>query len=114
MIGVHPKWRTHSQWFDVPVLKEISGDPTVHMNPEDARGKGIAEGDKVKIFNDRGYVVMAVNLDHGVQPGTITVPKGWEEGQFIEGHYQNLTSRVMSPIINNSAFFDVLVDVEKV
>ena len=114
MLQVHPKWRTHSQWFDVPVLNEVSGDPTMHINSVDADAKGIKEGDTVKIFNDRGYVVMKTNINNGVQPGTITVPKGWEKGQFIEGHYQDLTSRVMHPMINNSGFFDVLVDVEKV
>ena len=113
LLQVHPKWRTHSQWWDVPMLEEISGPPTMHINPADAGKKGIAEGDTVKIFNDRGYVVMTANLNDGVQPGTITVPKGWEKGQFIDGHYQDLTSRVMHPMINNSAFFDALVDVEK-
>ena len=113
LLQVHPKWRTHSQWFDVPMLDEISGPPTVHMNPVDAAAKGVAEGDTVKVYNDRGHVVMTVNINDGVQPGTITVPKGWEKGQFIDGHYQDLTSRVMNPMINNSAFFDALVDVVK-
>ncbi len=113
LIQVHPKWRTHSQWFDVPVLNEVSGDPTMHINPVDAAAKGIQTGDIVKIFNDRGYVVMKADINNGVQPGTVTVPKGWEKGQFIEGHYQDLTMRVMHPMINNSGFFDVLVDVEK-
>ena len=113
-LQVHPKWRTHTQWFDVPMLEEISGPPTVHMNPADAATKGIVEGDIVKVFNDRGHVVMPVELNSGVQPGSITVPHGWEKGQFIDGHYQDLTSRVMHPMINNSAFFDALVDVEKI
>ena len=105
---------THSQWFDVPVLREVSGEPTVHMNPADAEAKGIANGDVVKVYNDRGYVVMKAEINSAVQPGAVTVPHGWEYGQFIEGHYQDMTSRVMHPMINNSAFFDVLCNVEKV
>ncbi len=114
LLNIHPKWRTHSQWFDVPVLEEISGKPKLHMNPEDAAAKGIAEGDVVKVYNDRGYVVIEATLNAGMQPGCVGVPKGWEKGQFIEGHYQDLTSRVMHPMINNSAFFDALCNVEKV
>ena len=114
MLQVHAKWFTHSQWFDVPVLREVSGEPTVHMNPADAETKGIANGDVVKVYNDRGYVVMKAEINSAVQPGAVTVPHGWEYGQFIEGHYQDMTSRVMHPMINNSAFFDVLCNVEKV
>ena len=112
--NVHPKWRTHSQWWDVSVLKEVSGEPTMHINTVDADAKGIQTGDIVKIFNDRGYVVMKAEINNGVQPGTITIPKGWEKQQFIDGHYQDLTSKVMNPMINNSAYFDVLADIEKV
>ena len=113
MLQTHLRWRTHTQWWDVEVLDEISGQPNVHMNPADAAAKGITDGDKVKVYNDRGYVVLVAYLDNGVQPGTVTIPHGYEKGQFIEGHYQDLTMNEMHPMAMNTGFFDALVDVVK-
>lgn len=114
MISEHVKFRTHTQWWDVPVLLELDPEPTVKINPEDAKKYDIRTGDKVKIFNERGYVVMKAVLNAGIQPGVLVAPKGWEKDQFIDGHFGDLTSRVMHPICANSAFFDLLVAIEKV
>lgn len=113
MLQTHLRWRTHTQWWDVPALDEIAGEPNIHMNPADAAAKGISDGDQVKVYNDRGYVVLVAYLDNGVQPGTITMPHGYENGQFIDGHYQDLTQNEMHPMTANTGFFDALVDVEK-
>lgn len=113
IISEHVRFRTHSQWWDVPALLEINPEPTVKINPADAIQYAIVTGDKVKLYNDRGYVVMTANLDGGVQPGVVVAPKGWEKKQFIDGHYQDLGSRYINPVCANQAFFDVLVGLEK-
>ena len=43
----------------------------------------------------------------------IIVPKGWEEDQFVAGHYADLTSHVFNPTVPNNCFFDALCEVEK-
>lgn len=113
IISDHVRFRTHTQWWDVPVLLELDPEPTVKINPADAKKYGIKTGDKVKIYNDRGYVVMKANLNAGTQPGVLTAPKGWEKQQFIDGHFGDLSSRYVHPIVANSAFFDLLVAIEK-
>ncbi len=113
IISEHVRFRTHSQWWDVPVLLELNPEPTVKINPADAAKFRIKTGDKVKLYNDRGYVVMKANLNDGVQPGVVVAPKGWEKKQFIDGHYQDLGSRYINPVCANQAFFDVLVGMEK-
>ncbi|WP_019851179.1 molybdopterin-dependent oxidoreductase [Desulfitobacterium sp. PCE1] len=113
MIQDKGRWRTHSQWWDVPILKELSPEPFVRINPSDAAARNIKTGDIVKLYNDRGYVKIKAVVDRGIQPGVLSLPKGREKHEFIEGHYQDLTSRVMNSVCANSAFFDVLVQVEK-
>ncbi|WP_019240569.1 MULTISPECIES: molybdopterin-dependent oxidoreductase [Bacillus] len=113
MISDHVKFRTHSQWWDVPVLLELDPEPLLKINPDDADKYGIKTGDKVKIYNDRGYVIMKAAINAGCQPGVLTAPKGWEKSQFIEGHFADLSSRVMHSICANSAFNDLLVAIEK-
>lgn len=113
IISDHSRYRTHTQWWDVPALLELDPEPFVKINAQDAAKYGIKTGDKVKIFNDRGYVVMKAHLNNGVQPGVLTAPKGWEKQQYIDGHFSDLTSRVVNKICANSAFFDVAVAIEK-
>jgi molybdopterin-containing oxidoreductase family molybdopterin binding subunit len=113
IISDHVKFRTHTQWWDVPVLRELDPEPLLKINPDDAKKHGIKTGDKVKIYNDRGYVVMKAAINAGCQPGVLTAPKGWEKSQFIDGHFADLSSRVINPVCANSAFFDLLVGIEK-
>ena len=110
---VHAKWRTHTQWFDVPVLEEVSGEATLHMNPADAEAKGLAAGDLVKAYNERGHVVMPLVINPGVPQGMVTVPHGFEKGQFIDGHYQDLTLNVMHSMCVNTGYFDAHCNVVK-
>lgn len=109
----HKRWRTHSQHAFVPWLRELDPEPYIYMNDEDAAAKGIGEGDVVKVFNDRGYVVLKAHVQPGMRSGTVNMAKGWHRGQYIEGHYQNLIGKITHPYFNNTAFYDILVDVAK-
>jgi anaerobic selenocysteine-containing dehydrogenase len=116
MFQEHQRWRTHTQWGGsaAPWLREMDPEPTIKLNPADAAPREIKSGDIVKVFNDRGYVVIKAVLNDGVRPGMVNIPKGWEAEHFIGGHYQDLTSGVSSNVCANHPFFDVLVQVEKV
>lgn len=109
----HKRWRTHSQFGFVPWLRELDPEPYVYLNDADAAEKGIVEGDTVALFNDRARVVVKAHLQPGMRRGTVNLPKGWQRGQYIEGHYQDLIGKTTNPYFNNTAFYDVLVDVEK-
>lgn len=113
VIQQHAKWRTHTQWSHVPWLKELDPEPVAKVNPNDATARGIKDGDLIRVFNDRGHVVLRAVYSAGIRPGVIDIPKGWQEDQFVEGHYQTLTSKVTSPVYVNSPFYDVLVEMEK-
>ncbi len=108
----HKRWRTHTQFGHVPWLRELDPEPVVYINDKDANQKGIMDGDTVRLFNDRGYVVVKAVIQPGIRQGCMSIPKGWQSGQFIDGHYQDLTKKITSPVCNNAAYYDTLVDVE--
>lgn len=114
MISDHSRFQTHCQWWEVDLLRELAGgEPTLKINPIDAAEYGIQNGDQVKVYNDRGYVVMTAYLNPGLQPGVLSAPKGWEQRHYIDGHFSNLTSAVVNPACTNVAFNDVVVAIEK-
>lgn len=114
MYQEHSKWRVHSFYSHIPWLRELDPEPIVKMNPRDAESRGISEGDTVRIYNDRGSVTLKAFIDNGLQEGMCNCPKGWQRDQFIDGGYQELTSRYLNPVSVNQIFSDVIVEIEKV
>ncbi|WP_172623451.1 molybdopterin-containing oxidoreductase family protein [Arabiibacter massiliensis] len=112
-ISEHMRTRTHSQWYDVGYLKEYDPEPIVRMNPADAEELGILEGDRVKLFNDRGSVVMRATLSSGYPRGIVGSPRSYRETEFIEGHFAALSTNQYNQVCANQAFNDVAVAIEK-
>ncbi len=107
------RFRTHTMFSTVPVLLEMQEDPCIYMNPEDMAERGIVEGDKVRAFNDRGYVIIRAAEHPGVRKKTAMVEHGWQKDQYIEGSYQSLIGAHTHPLTNQEAWFDVTIEIEK-
>jgi molybdopterin-containing oxidoreductase family molybdopterin binding subunit len=108
------KFKTHTMFTYTPTLLEIDPEPYIKVSSTDAESRGIKTGDTVRVFNDRGYVVIKAVVNPGVRPGVIVIDHGWQQNQFIEGHYSDLSSRTVSIALPGPAWFDCLCQVEKV
>ena len=95
-------------------MKELDPEPVLMINSVDAAPRGIKNGDMVKAYNDRGYVIIKAVINEGARPGMIIIPKGWQKGQFVEGHYSDLSSRAFNPASLNNCFYDARIEVEKI
>lgn len=104
---------THTQFHNIEWFKEIYPEPTLRMNPDDAAARDIKEGDIVKVYNDRGHVVLKVQIHNGIRPGMVVYPKGYQSYQFIDGHISDLTSTYTHPACYNNYYFDALCQVVK-
>lgn len=113
VISEHARTRTHSQWFDVECLKEYEPKPLARFNPEDATGLGIVEGDAVRMFNDRGSVVLTATISYGYPRGVVGSPRSYHQKEFIEGHFASLSSSEYNQVCANQTFNDVAVAIEK-
>lgn len=111
LISERSRNRWHSQGFDGRWLQEISPEPTLRMNKDDAEARGITDGDYVEVYNDRGHAVTKVYLCAGMRPGMISYPKGWQSHQYKEGSFSELSHSHFDPYAVNSSFFDTCVDV---
>ncbi len=112
-IQEHSRWRTHSQWFNSPILKELDPKPVFKMSAADAAERGIVDGDIVEVFNDRGHMVVECIIDPSLPAGMSRMPKGWQRDQFIEGGYQELTYPIHDEWSVAFNFYDTRVDVRK-
>ena len=52
-------------------------DPNLYMNPEDAKVRGIKDGDKVGVFNENGRVITKVKITEDVPKGVVILYKAF-------------------------------------
>jgi hypothetical protein len=68
LITTHSKRRAHSQFDNLPWLKEQQPQ-MVTINSLDAESRGIRQGDPVKVFNNRGEMLIQAWVGQFVLPG---------------------------------------------
>ncbi len=77
--SVHPDKRLHSQLCESEPLRatyEIQGREPIFMNPADAAARGIAHGDLVRAFNDRGQLLAGAHVSDDFPPGVVRIQEG--------------------------------------
>ena len=118
--GFHGHGRIHSTFHNLPKLRYQHPD-VVFMNTMDAESRGIADGDTVYIFNDRGTVRLPARVTPRLMPGVITIPQGaWYKPEIINGKVvdvggciNTLTNHRPSAYAKGNAQHNILVDVRK-
>lgn len=78
LLSNQPKTRLHSQLDHARTSQngKINGREPARMNPVDAAARGIADGDYIRLFNDRGACLSVVVLSDDLRPGVIQLPTG--------------------------------------
>ncbi|MCX8125563.1 MAG: molybdopterin-dependent oxidoreductase [Dehalococcoidia bacterium] len=116
-ITTHTRRRAHTQFDNLPWLRELYPQ-SVWINTLDAEARGIKDGDMVRVFNDRGEMLVPAKVTERILPGVVDIPQGaWyspdEHGVDHGGCANVLTSDRPSPA---GAFpaNTLLVQVEKV
>ena len=59
----------NSTFSNLPVTQQMEELGLLEMNAIDARARGIANGDRVRVFNGRGEILLTARVDGAVQPG---------------------------------------------
>ncbi len=89
----------------------------LEMNSADAASRGIADGDAIEVFNDRGRLrlkAMVVTGAASVPQGVVAARLNWNK-LSVGGHNVNLlTSQRVSDLAGGPVFYSVLVEVRRV
>ena len=81
--GGHSRWGIHSTWRDNELMLRLQrGEPVVYINPEDARSRGLADHDPVRVFNDVGDFECRIVVTPTMRVGQVHYYDGWESYQF--------------------------------
>lgn len=75
----------NTSFTETPTSQKKESRPTVKIHPADAGRLNIADGQRVRLGNRRGAVVLHAELFAGVQPGVLVSESIWPNGAFEDG-----------------------------
>jgi anaerobic selenocysteine-containing dehydrogenase len=103
----------NSTFANVPPLARAAGEPRLLLHPNEAAVRGIAEGDRVRTWNDRGDFFARAVVTEDVRPG-IAVSYGvrWASRSPCGRTVNDTTSQALSDIGGGARFYDNAVEVE--
>lgn len=109
-LSTHPSERINSQFTEMNLSKKRI-EPTVEISSIDAINRNIRNDDMVKVFNDRGEVIIKAEISNAAKSGLIHIYEGW--GDKYKASVNKLTSARVTDIGNGTSFHDCLVEVKK-
>lgn len=121
----HPIYRLHSQLCGTELRKKytIGGREPCWIHPQDAKTRGLKNGDVARVYNDRGQILVGIKITEVIRPGVIRINEGgWydpasprqEKTLCRYGDVNNLTTGIAtSKLAQANCGHTAVVDIEK-
>jgi anaerobic selenocysteine-containing dehydrogenase len=85
----------------------------LEMHSTDAEIRGIASGDTVRVWNDRGEMQLTARIDETVPAGVVASRLDWQKLSSDGRNVNELTSQRLTDIGGGATFYSTLVEVKK-
>ena len=67
----------NSTFSNVPSVQNMEEPGLLEISHSDAKARGISDGDRVRVFNHRGDILLKARVDGRVQPGVVSATLNW-------------------------------------
>ena len=85
----------------------------LEMHPTDAQARCIADGDPVRVWNDRGSLTLTALVNGSVPAGVVAARMDWAKMHRDGANVNALTSERLTDLGRAATFYSVLVEVAK-
>ena len=104
----------NSSFANIARFREFEKEPHLDLHPTDAAARGIRDGDRVRVFNDRGGYTLRARINGKPRPGVVVAPSVWWKKYARDGgNANNVTSQRTTDLGGGATFYDCLVQVER-
>jgi anaerobic selenocysteine-containing dehydrogenase len=103
----------NSTFSNLPSIEKMEELGLLEISSADANTRQIANGDKVRVFNLRGEIVLSARVNGKVQPGVVSASLYWAKLSRDNRNINVLTSEKLTDLGNSATFYSVLVEVER-
>ena len=95
-------------------MQKIERQNELEISRADAESRGIRDGDRVRVFNERGEITLTARVDGAVAGGVVGAKLGW--AKLSEGgvNINVLTSARLADLGGGATFYATLVEVERI
>jgi molybdopterin guanine dinucleotide-containing S/N-oxide reductase-like protein len=102
----------NSTFSNLAVIQKMEDASLLEMSAPDAQARGIVDGDRVRVFNSRGDILLTAKVDGAVQAGVVCARLHWAKLGPQGRNINVLTSEKLTDLGNSATFYSVLVEVE--
>lgn len=102
----------NTTFSNLPSLQSMEHMELLEIHADDAQQRGIAEGDRVRVFNDRGSVLLKAHVNGQTQRGVVATLLNWAKLSPNAASINVLTSERLTDIGRGATFYSTLVEVE--
>jgi len=104
----------NSSFANLPAFVSEEGTPRLDIHPNDASLRGIADGERVRIFNDRGSFTATARVGERAREGVVVAPSVWWQKLSPDGRNANaVTSQALTDLGRAATFYDCLVEIAR-
>jgi anaerobic selenocysteine-containing dehydrogenase len=115
MISPPARHFLNSSFVNVPSLRAAEREPLLELHADDAAARGIADGERVRVFNERGSIELVARLNGRARAGVVVGLGIWWRKFAADGKNVNeLTHQGLTDLGRAPSFYDCLVQVERV
>ena len=98
---------------DQPAQRRVQGEQAVTVHPHDAAARGIADGQYIRVFNDRGQFAALARITDEVARGVVMAPMGaWPKNAKGHATVNAVNPLVFADLGNAPTFSDTRVEIE--
>jgi anaerobic selenocysteine-containing dehydrogenase len=105
----------NSSFANLPKQLRQEKRPFIEIHPDDAAARNIADGDMVRVSNERGACYLTAAVTARARPGVVISPSVWWN-KLSPGNVNinQLTSQALTDMGGGATFYDALVEIERV
>ena len=103
----------NSSFANLPRFREAEGEPSLELHSDDAAKRGIADGDAVRVFNDRGSFTLKARVNDKPRRAWWCPLGVWKKFSRDRRNANELTSQRTADLGGAATFYDCLVEVER-
>ncbi|MEH7331207.1 molybdopterin oxidoreductase family protein [Neobacillus drentensis] len=92
---------------------DLEKEPRMQMNQKDALAAGIQDGERVRVWNERGECVLKVSIGENVLPGVVVSQGLWADENGTKHLVNVLTPDRIADMGGGATFFSGRVSIEK-
>jgi len=104
----------NSTFVNLPSLQKMERQHDLEMSQRDAESRGVKDGDRVRVFNERGEVFLNAHVNSAVSPGVVGAKLSWAKLSAGGVNINVLTSARLADLGGGATFYSTLVEVERV